>query len=81
MRKIKPCKVCKKEFEACSTTIGGAFSWRATFCSPACFQLDIERNLESRSAAKAEKSAPKKRAPRKPKPAAVETSVLSEADA
>ena len=56
MKAIKKCRVCKTEFEACSTqrvTENMKYNWRSVCCSPACGAIDLERILESRGNKKA----------------------------
>lgn len=51
------CRVCGKKYKGCRTAeqASGVFRWQAVSCSPECGEIYLQRILESRKPAVAEK--------------------------
>jgi len=59
----KICRVCGKEYEACRSAVRtpGVFRWQEVSCSPECGQIYLQRILDSRKPAEAQKKSKKKK--------------------
>lgn len=60
--KMKTCRVCGKEYEACRQRNTGVFRYRDVACSPECGRKYLKKIAASRDAEKAE-AAPRYDAP------------------